>query len=298
MNRVEKIITWCATLFVPILLFLLAPIWGSLFEEKKALEYSIVYEQKLFDRESFKDYWPEFQFNNGKSELNEAYLTTIVISNSGKAPIRTADFEAPIRFDLELEKGGIQPRVVNSHPKGLPVKIKAGERYFSIDPLLLNSGDFFHVELLTESKIKVGKAAVRIVGMDNIKEKRVTPYSGLMLELVEPGETISSTNQRHLMPITGYGLAFASLLAAFCTFVFLFAYLASESAIRFVFVALFLAMYPIALISSRFLPDAFLGASSAKWMDYMSMFGILIFGASLAFLLRNHLGEIKLKRSS
>ena len=98
MNKVEKIVNWGATLFIPILLFFLAPIWDSLFDEKKAIEYSIVSERKVFDKEEFKDDWPEFQFNHGESELNEAFLTTIRVSNSGKAPVRTNDFEGPIKF--------------------------------------------------------------------------------------------------------------------------------------------------------------------------------------------------------
>lgn len=299
MNNVEKIINWAATLFIPVLLFLLAPMWGSLFEEKKAIEYSVVAEQKIFDKEEFKDGWPGFQFNNGESELSEAYLTTIKISNSGKAPIRTDDFESQIKFEIKLEKGKIKPRIAASYPKDLPVKVKAEEGELLINPLLLNPGDYFFIEIMTESKIEISRAIVRIVGMDNIKEKQVTPYFGLMLELIEPGETISSTKQRHLMPIASYGLALASLLAAFCTFLFFFAFQASRSKIiKFIFMALSSATYLTSLFSSKFLPEAYFGSSSEKWMDYISMLGILLFGATLAFWLRNKLGKITLRRAA
>jgi hypothetical protein len=198
-----------------------------------------------------------------------------------------------------LEKGKIQPRIANSYPKDLPVKVKAEGGELLINPLLLNPGDYFFVEILTESKIKISRAIVRIVGMDNIKEKQVTPYSGLMLELVEPGQTISSTKQRHLMPIASYGLALASLLASFCTFLFFFAFQAASSkVIKFIFMVLSSATYLTCLFSSKFLPEAYFGSSSERWMDYISMLGILLFGATLAFWLRNKLGRITLRTAT
>lgn len=299
MNNLEKLINWGATLFIPVLLFLLAPIWGSLFEGKKAIEYSIIAERKIFDKEKFKDNWPEFKFNNGEFEFKEAFLTTIRISNSGKAPIRTGDFETPIKFEIELEKGTIQPRLANSQPKDLPVEIESEEKLLIVNPLLLNPSDNFSIEVLTESKIEIAKATVRIVGMDNIKEKQVTPYSGLMLELVEPGDTISSARHLQLMPIAGYGLIMASLLAAFFSFLFFFAYQATNgNVLKLIFAAISMIAYIASLMSSKFIPEAYLGSFAEKWMDYISMLGILLFGAVLALWLRNHLGGIKLRRAA
>lgn len=214
-------------------------------------------------------------------------------------PIRTDDFESPIKFKVELEEGFIKTRIGNSYPKDLPVKIEADENSFSINPLLLNPGDTFFIEILTKSKIHIKKVTARIVGMGNIKEEELKPYSSLMLELVESGDTASSTTQRHLLPIPGYALIAFSLLTALCTFVFFFAYLASSSKwIKIMFFVLSMSMYALSLLSSKFVPEAYFGFASEEWMDYVSMFGLLLFGGSIAFWLRSNLGVINLRRAN
>ncbi|WP_448245802.1 hypothetical protein [Thalassotalea agariperforans] len=296
MDKIEKMIHWGATLLIPILLFLLAPIWGALFEKNKAIEYAVVAEQKIFDHNMFNDQLPESKFNHGGLELKEVFITTIMIANTGKTPIRSNDFESSIKFEIELEKGIMTSKVSKSFPKELPVNIKTEEGAIIIEPLLLNPNDRFYIELLTETKIAIKKASVRIVGLDNIIEKEVDRYSGLMLELIEPGDTISSTSQRHLMPISGYALIVISLVSGLCTFLFLFASGAYKNrAIKSIFLALAFIMYIVSLSSSKFLPEAYFGSSSEKWMDYVSMFILLIAGAALAVWLRSNLGVIRLR---
>ena len=126
--------------------------------------------------------------------------------------------------------------------------------------MLLNPGDTFYVELLTESRIIINKAVARVVGMDSIKEKQMERYSGLMLVLVEPGDTISSTIQRSLLPVASYSLVVISLLTALCMFLFFFAFQASRSKpVSIMFFTFSMVMYTISILTSRFIPEAFLG---------------------------------------
>lgn len=299
MNKLENYINWGATLFIPVLLFLLAPFWDSLFEEKKAIEYSIVGEREIFNKEDYEENWPRLKFNMEDSELKNAILTVIKVVNSGKVPIKGDDFESPIRFDLEFGGGMMMPRVAASHPMDLPVDISVDDNSLLISPLLLNTGDYFYIEILTESKVSIKKVTARIVGIDVLKEKELESYAGLMIELIEPGKTVSSSSHNPLMPVSGYMLIVTSLLTAFCSLIFFFVYYYAPGVLfKALFFLLAINMYTIYLASSKFMPYAFWGFGAEKWMEYVSMLGCLLFGAAFAFLVRNKLSILRLKLDS
>jgi hypothetical protein len=291
----EKAINWGATLFIPILLFLLAPIWGSLFEDQKAIEYSVVGEKQIFDKESFDEEWPELNFSVSGSALSKAFITTIEVRNSGRTPIRTDDFESSIKFGLDIEDGFVNTRIVHSHPENLPVNIEYKEGALFVHPLLLNPNDYFAFEVLTESRIGVEAVVARIVGIDDIKEKKLEAFSGLRIELIEPSDRVGSSSHIPLISISGYGLLAVSLLASFFTFILFFSFQASYGkGAKVIYLILSMSTYVLFILSTRLLPEAYFGTNSARWMDYVSMIGLLLFGAAMALWVRSKLGVIRL----
>ena len=297
MNRMEKILTWVATLILPVFVFLVTPIWESLFEEKKAIEYSIISERKIFDKDEFKDQWSVFRLNNGTSDLDKAYLTMIRVSNSGKAPIKSDDFESAIKFEIRADKGNILPRLEGSEPKDLPVEIRNEAGLVTIAPLLLNPGDNFAIEVLSESRIEITKVTGRIVGINGIHERPFKSYEGVGLFLVKPGERIATSIHSPLMKIRTHALVAVSLATSFIACLFFFAGQASGSrAYNYLLLTAGAIIYVISITTSKFIPISYFGALSQTWMEYASQAFTLIFGMVLAVGCKAKLKVIRLEQ--
>lgn len=295
MSRIEKCINYSLIFFLPVFLFLLAPVWSSIFKEKKSIEYIIFQEKKIDSKFTMEESFPNLKLSHEETEIKDAFVTTLLVYSAGKSVIRTSDFESSIRFELDAKKRIIESRYGPTHPVDLPVELVMNASQLEIAPLLLNPGDYFFIDILSEDKITIGKAMARIAGMNEIKKHEIKPYKGLTIELVEPADDISATTQRHLLRINSYFLIVFSVITYFCSCIFVFSLFAEPNLkVKAVFFFLFISMYIVAVVCSVFIPESLFGSTAEKWLRYVSMLGTLLPGFALAFLMKRKIGVIRL----
>lgn len=295
MGKIEKIINYSLLFFVPVLLFFLAPIWGTIFEEKKAIEYIILGEKQVASQSVMQNYFPGLKLSHEDKEINGAFVTTLLVYSAGKSVIRTSDFESSIRFEVDAEKRIIDTKVTSTHPADLPVELDINGSQLEVAPLLLNPGDYFYIDILSEKKIKIEKAMVRIAGMEKIKQHEVKAYKGLAINIVEPSENINGSTQKHLVYINSYFLIIFSVIAYFCSCIFVFSLLAEpDFRLKVAFFFLFISMYIVAVVCSGLIPESLFGSPVEKWTRYIAMCGVLLAGSGLAFFMKRKVGVIRL----
>jgi hypothetical protein len=109
--------------------------------------------------------------------VQDVGLVFVTIRNSGNEPIRTADFEVPVRLSLSAAARIISADVTQTTPSYLPVTIQLdGPGALVVTPLLLNISDSLTIKLLI-TDFGVGDLTVsgRIVGIEKFRERKLKP---------------------------------------------------------------------------------------------------------------------------
>lgn len=108
--------------------------------------------------------------------VRNASIVVMRITNTGKTPLPAASWESSL--DIELSSGSlISARQVAARPAGLRVDITALKNKARIQPLLLNAGDVFDVQLVCEDMLSFPAAHARITNVAGIKMRRHTVYN-------------------------------------------------------------------------------------------------------------------------
>ncbi|SIQ85666.1 hypothetical protein [Marinobacterium stanieri] len=290
MGTGERVLHWVATLFIPVLLFFLAPIWGGILEEKKSLEYMIIGEDELLDSDVLLDYWPDIEIKNSDESISDVFYTAIKITNAGKVPIRSDDFEGPVKFEFKEKEEILKTKIVISSPESLPASASFENGQLVIDPLLMNPDDWFVVAVLSGQKLEITKAIARIVGVENIKEREIPRHHGLALKIVEPADRANVTKETLVLNISTYSLIIIAFISAFSAFFFYFKFDDSEdSRESFIYIVMGFNAYVIAIFSTIMIPKSYFVSESESWFSYVFAFGVLLFSGSLFYWLRKKL---------
>lgn len=216
MNK-EKLISWLAIFIVPIGIFLLSPLWTANFKDSKNIEYSILSESKIAGKETqFKD-WPDIKILY--QDLEEASFIKIHIKNTGSLPITKEDFHKPLTITFDENSNVAGFRKITSYPKELELNSTTGTNSISINPLLLNSGDEFLVELFVQGKATIKSITARITGVNDLKESESEEVNGLFLELVKQGSQKGHSNHNQVLEFNRYALFALSVFLLSITFI-------------------------------------------------------------------------------
>ncbi len=145
---------------VPIILYLLSL-------PEKSLDYEIVSSSELIGE--------EFPINDLELRIKgesvyKVILYTFRIGNSGSEPILKDDFERPISINLPDDTKIYLTRLKKKQPENLTLKYEFNNNKLLIEPLLLNSGEEFEMELFSSSNAYPAIDA-RIAGITKIKSK-------------------------------------------------------------------------------------------------------------------------------
>jgi hypothetical protein len=98
---------------------------------------------------------------------------SIECSNNGRFSISPSDFIEPLTIS---GSGKILSVVVSkANPEGLKPQIRFTDSQITIEPLLLNGGDAFSLNLLTDGEFANPNLSARIMGVKEIK--RITKIS-------------------------------------------------------------------------------------------------------------------------
>ncbi|HEX8086573.1 MAG TPA: hypothetical protein VF529_19960 [Solirubrobacteraceae bacterium] len=81
--------------------------------------------------------------------VDDVDLVEIDIANNGRAPIRAADFEAPLRLSFDSRGEVLSVETVRAYPPGLKPEVQISQAAVEIAPLLLNPGEGLSLLLVT-----------------------------------------------------------------------------------------------------------------------------------------------------
>ncbi len=267
----EKLLNWFAILVIPVVIFALSPFWTSLFADKKTLEYWTVEKTRIND-ETFgvsAKAWPELKATYKGRSIDDATFVTFTFGNTGGAAIKREDFEGPIIFVTNEPKKALEFRIVTSYPPSLTPKLKIIKEGLELQPLLLNPGDGFTVELFAASNFDLKEVTGRITGVQSISEYVRDMYTGLQISQVRE-KAYGRSSQREILRLPAYAIGIATVAFFMLSIVALrLNRLATQSYARIIVSVLCAILYGMGILSAYLLPSAVFAESAPSWAYYV-----------------------------
>lgn len=291
--NIEKCLNWAAIIVVPVILFALAPRWNARFADSKELRYWISHESVVNDQ-AFgysATEWPEVLVTYKGRSVHDARFVSVTFCNVGKVPIKTADFEGVILFLTDTPGRIMEYRISDRTPSGLDPKLRIVKEGLELQPLLLNPGDGFTVDLFGSGKFSVVRVDSRIVGIDKIAEDVQEKYFGLRVERIDSDTNFKSTHEA-VFALPPYLIAVASTISLIMS---MLASRLRDIAIRgyakVLVIILCLGVYAIGLFFAALFPHALYSNDRPNWQNvllYLIITGIpLVIGIRLRTLFRS-----------
>ena len=245
--------------------------WASF--EIKSLSYMIVSKSPLIlAEEKNEDLVVKFK----GEKVSDPYLTVIKITNTGETPIRSEDFESPIKISLGNDINILSKNIVEKSPDSLLIKATISNKSLLIDPTLLNPSDSFTIKLITSNNKPDIYVSARISG---IKEITTIQDNNTELLLVK--------NVFYLIWVVLIGICYSVITTALIrkdgsTNTVIFPY---KTAIFFLFVT--------------FTPAAFIVIEVTEYLNYswpgffLIIFLMILLGEIFSYLFKLHYKRIK-----
>jgi hypothetical protein len=133
--------------------------------QKKSISYEVISSSPIISvLDEFRDNF-EIKF---KGKLVDS-LTLLVIRflNSGNVPIEERDYSRPLSIDFGDQVELLSVNVMEEIPRNLGVTLTHDTRYITVNPLLMNKGDSFTLQVLA-SKYSFSSVNGRISGVQRI----------------------------------------------------------------------------------------------------------------------------------
>jgi hypothetical protein len=115
---------------------------------RKGLEYLVLSTQRLVDPRVAEDLDVHF---DGRP-VDDPSLTVLRMVSTGERGIASETFESPLRITLEGASKVVHASVSAVRPSDLPVVLTTDSNRVSIEPLLLNPGDFIEILALADGQ--------------------------------------------------------------------------------------------------------------------------------------------------
>ena len=113
---------------------------------KRSLAYIVTERNLLKISEKIKD---KIEIRYDNKLLKSAHLIILQVINNGNVEIRADDFDSPLSFNFDEDTTIISTQIIEKNPANLnPVIDPSAPGKITLNPLLLNSGSLFSVELL------------------------------------------------------------------------------------------------------------------------------------------------------
>jgi len=209
-------ISFAAAIVVPVLLFLLAPVWNELFVDVKKVNYQVISKRKIGGEVLQRAEWPGIKVVYDDGEVVDGTFISLLVVNSGEAPVTSGDFDRPLQVITEPPGAITSFRVADSFPQSLPVEVENKQGIISVSPLLLNVNDYFVLELFGLNDFDVVGISSRIAGIAEVAERKAEAASGLYIKYVsevDHGRTLEKRVGRlNVMPL--FAASFLLILSA------------------------------------------------------------------------------------
>ncbi|EMD1213029.1 hypothetical protein [Vibrio alginolyticus] len=189
----KKIPTLLIGVVFPTLLFVFSPMWTSLFESTKNLEYEPQYVIELSGRIAGLEKWSELEIKYDNVRLDNPHIVGIKLTNSGDVPIERQDFDSQLNIVFDKDAKVLGHKFVKVKPEEIELVSTSENHQISINPTLLNSGDSFILEVLLDGKSPDFTVSARISGIDGLAQKERSGKDGIYLhKVISTGVSTSS----------------------------------------------------------------------------------------------------------
>jgi hypothetical protein len=146
---------------------------------KKSLAYEVVTSSPLFTaKEEIKE---DLEVYFKKKLVKDVQLIILKVKNDGNQPILKTDFDEPLKFIFDNNSEVLTAEII-SKTESLTIALLVNNNEITINPSLLNSGDFFEIKVVNSQESDV-KCEGRVVGIEKIRKNTESSKKGFFSEL-------------------------------------------------------------------------------------------------------------------
>jgi hypothetical protein len=128
----------------------------------------------------------DLQVTLNGSRIENPYLSSLTIINSGSKPILSSDFDTPLGITVQGQATLVTAQISGSTPKGIPVDLKVEDGRVKILPFLSNPGDEVNLVVITSGIPNLIPSA-RIAGVREIVVQDLTQVQAKPLAALAAG---------------------------------------------------------------------------------------------------------------
>jgi hypothetical protein len=150
-------------IILPVVLYAIA-------RKKKSLFYEIISENPLISIGNEIKGQIKILFND--KPIENVNLLLIRFTNDGNQPITASDYERPISLRFKDNPHVLSAEFADANPPNLITTIEVRDKQVVINPVLMNSGDYYTVKLLVGEYSGKFDVDARVVGVKGIRAGR------------------------------------------------------------------------------------------------------------------------------
>ena len=156
-----SVVVGLLAILIPVVIFVLQ-------RNKKRLAYDVLTETALLSIDD--EIKGKIKIKYGRKNIQNIHLVILKVQNNGNVDIASSDYEQPIVFSF-LESEILSAEIVQVSPKNLKPAISMEMSKLTINPILLNKGDFIVIKLLFSNYAKQIDVDTRIMGVKEIEKE-------------------------------------------------------------------------------------------------------------------------------
>lgn len=143
-------------------------IYSIIFNSEKGISYEILYKTAISTEQIELE---NLKMSIDDEYINDLFITTIKIVNSGTIPIASRDYEEPLKIVFDKNVTIYSSKIIETNPKDITLNYKIeGKNEIVISPILLNEKDYFMITTYASSS-ETPKIMGRIIGVKDIYEE-------------------------------------------------------------------------------------------------------------------------------
>ena len=122
------------------------------------------------------------------TRIDNPYVSTLTLTNTGSKPVASMDFETPIFISVTSEATLVTAQIIDTTPKGIPVEIELDAGKVKIPKFLSNPNDEITFSLVTSGKPQFDPdgriAGVSKIEYEDLTQPRARPLAAVLAGLV------------------------------------------------------------------------------------------------------------------
>lgn len=286
----ERIAINAVLLLLPVLLFLASPLRDAYFVDTKEIKYGILDAGQIAEFGTAEDGWPEIELFFDGRKIEDGRMHIVMFDVTGSIPVLREDFDGPIKLETSGDGQILGFKISYARPSTLDPKIRLDGSTVKIDPLLLNPGDYFGIELLVSGEVEVSSISARIAGIQELTEREYVDRSGLYLEAVIDRPRRAGSSHLRYFRVVPWLAALASFIGMFVFFIIFFATRElSRASSRILVYAVLAYLYTMVLATFGLFALAMIASGGSRLGSVSTIVGVMLFSSVAAWYARKRL---------